>query len=115
MAYVLVPMTKVVTLRASSSLSKPFTPSVALPTARGFLRKSRGNAGGDGGDGGGKGGEEGGGGGGGGGAAGGTIPAYRASAARLMPSAVRKSAARSSPEHVSFLSATPTHLYASMP
>ena len=32
-----------------------------------------------------------------------------------MPSAVRKSAARSSPEHVSFPSATPTHLYASMP
>ena len=51
----------------------------------------------------------GGGGGEGGGAAGGIIPANRASAARLMPLAVRKSAARSSPEHVSFPSPRPVH------
>eukprot|EP00964_Phaeocystis_antarctica_P007830 scaffold4207_cov63-Phaeocystis_antarctica.AAC.2 len=99
MAYVLAPMTKVATPCAPLSSSKPFTPSVALPTARGLLRKSGG----------------GGGGGEGGGAAGGTIPANRASSARLMPSAVRKSAARSSPEHVSFPSATPVHLNASTP
>eukprot|EP00964_Phaeocystis_antarctica_P003862 scaffold2070_cov46-Phaeocystis_antarctica.AAC.1 len=69
-----------------------------------------------GGGGGGGGGDWGGGGGGeGGGAAGGTIPVNRASSARLMPSAVRKSAARSSPEHVSFLSPIPTHLNTSTP
>ena len=39
----------------------------------------------------------------------------RASSARLMPSAVRKSAARSSPEHVSFPSLTPTHRNGSTP
>ena len=37
MAYVFVPMTKVATLRAPSSTSKPFTPSVALPIATGLL------------------------------------------------------------------------------
>ena len=51
----------------------------------------------------------------GGGAGGGTIPANRASSSRLMPLAVRKSAARSSPEHVSFPSATPVHRNGSTP
>eukprot|EP00964_Phaeocystis_antarctica_P142898 scaffold108287_cov66-Phaeocystis_antarctica.AAC.1 len=68
--------------------------------------------GGGGGDGGGTGGD---GGGADGGALGGTIPANWASSSRLMPLAVRKSAARSSPEHVSFLSPTPTHLNGSTP
>ena len=51
----------------------------------------------------------------GGGAEGGTIPANWASSSRLMPLAVRKSAARSSPEHVSFPSATPVHRNGSTP
>ena len=82
--------------------------------------EGEGDGGGGGGDGGGDdgGGDRGGGGAGGdggGGAAGGTIPANRASSARLMPLAVRKSAARSSPEHVSFSSPTPTHRNGSTP
>ena len=51
----------------------------------------------------------------GGGAEGGTIPANWASSSRLMPLAVRKSAARSSPEHVSLLSLTPVHRNGSTP